>query len=75
MAKRRVEAFGLRFRNRRVARGISRAEAARAVQVHVTNLMGWEDEGKLPKNPHVFPRAADLLECDGWWLLTGEGSP
>ena len=75
MGKARVEAFGSRFRSRREALGISRSAAARAVDVHVTNLMGWEDEGKLPKSPHVYLRAAALLECDGWWLLTGEGAP
>lgn len=75
MGKPRVEAFGARFRSRREALGISRCAAARAVDVHVTNLMDWEDKGKLPKNPRVFPRAAALLQCNGWWLLCGEGSP
>lgn len=75
MAKRRVEAFGARFRSRREALGITRAEASRRVQVHVSNLMDWEDKGKLPKSPHVYVLAADLLECNGWWLLSGEGVP
>lgn len=75
MGKRGVEAFGQRFRERRTELGISRCAAAKAVDVHVTNLMDWEDLGKLPKNPRVFPRAANLLECNGWWLLTGEGLP
>ena len=75
MAKRRVEAFGQRFMARRVSKGITRAEAARRCQVHVCNLMGWEDRGTLPKDPHTIVHAVDLLECDPWWLLTGEGRP
>jgi DNA-binding transcriptional regulator YiaG len=75
MAKRRVDAFGSRFRAKREALGISRAEAARRVGVHVTNLMGWEDERKLPKNPNTYVAARDLLQVDGWWLMTGEGAP
>lgn len=70
-----VERFGERFQAMRVAKGISRAEAARAMDVHVTNLMDWEDLGKLPKDPRKLVTARDLLGCDGWWLLSGEGRP
>lgn len=52
----------LRFRERREAAGLSKADVARAMQVDCAAVLRWESGESMPRADKL-PRLADLFGC------------
>ena len=64
-------AIGLRLRRLREAKGLSRSQLARKIEVDVSSIAGWEGGKRLPREA-VRTRIARALDCELSALLSPE---
>lgn len=69
MPKSTMAAVGRRIRHLREAQGISRTELARAIDVDVSSIAGWEGGKRLPREK-IRMRLARALDCDLTQLMS-----
>jgi len=69
----RLSMFLDRLRELLEDRDISQAELARGLGVGVATVSEWFTRGRVPQGD-VFLQLPALLQVNGHWLLTGEGT-
>lgn len=68
-----MDSFFQRIRRILEEKEISQAELARSLGVGQATVSEWFTRGRVP-NGHVLLRLPEVLDVNGHWLLTGEGS-
>lgn len=68
-----VAAFFERLRAVLRARQMSQADLARQLRISGTTVSEWFTRGRMPHGD-VMLRMPEVLEVNGHWLLTGQGS-
>ena len=62
--------FGEKLKQLRTNKGASQEETARACGITRRTYIGYEQEGRYPRNREVYSRLADFFDVDQNYLLT-----
>ena len=62
--------FGEKLKQLRTNKGASQEETAKACGISRRTYIGYEQEGRYPRNREVYSRLADFFDVDQNYLLT-----
>ena len=66
--------FGEKIKNLRKSKNLNQNQLANAIGVSLRTILGWEIEGRYPKQHELYQKLADVLGCDVSYLMTEEES-